>query len=664
MKKSILSMFIILVMIFIQLPQIYAKENIEVTFEETDTVQISTLAGLEAFRDDVNGGNTYEGKTIELTADIDMSEKYGEGKEIWTPIGIGIEFEGTFNGNGHTIKMNHVDPYYYSDSALFGLCGEKSHITRLTIDGIVKVGTPTEDDNEWAQQPFYLGGIAVLSMGRISNCHNKAEIIGFGNGAYTAGICGLLGGTIENCINTGKVDGGHVSEAISTSSGSGISNCYYLSGTAECGTDAKAMTAEQFASGEVCYLLNGGRSDGAWYQNIGSDAFPVLDSTHSAVYFDGERYYNKINAKISMYMLSDEDYGTPFTFTAYEELEAYVNQNDLGEYNSNRLLEMYPREFFDDKFLYVRYADSGSGSNLYDVQTSENENDIEIVITKTQEGMTDDYIEYCLYAELDKSLLGKNINVVSKNIDSHYNYYFGRVQTQNEFIPEDRLKLDYAVVNSNDELNSVWNGDEKLKTAYGTEFFRNKSLLIVSWDQANTERNHEVASVVLSDDRSEVTLSYFAADGADTSWTESYSAVIAIPKTYSATQVTITTTDGENIYPYKITSICLTDTAGEVIALPNIGQSFIVKTGIHKLCERDEQDYLCVAVYDEYGALMNIDCEKANIAVGGEYIFESNVPSQDKKIGYVKAFVWNTISSMEPLAEVKIYAPVECKEES
>ena len=388
MKKSILSMFIILVMIFIQLPQIYAKENIEVTFEETDTVQISTLAGLEAFRDDVNGGNTYEGKTIELTADIDMSEKYGEGKEIWTPIANNNSFEGKFDGNGHSIKMNHVDPYYYSDSALFGLCGEKSHITRLTIDGIVKVGTPTEDDNEWAQQPFYLGGIAVLSMGRISNCHNKAEIIGFGNGAYTAGICGLLGGTIENCINTGKVDGGHVSEAISTSSGSGISNCYYLSGTAECGTDAKAMTAEQFASGEVCYLLNGGRSDGAWYQNIGSDAFPVLDSTHSAVYFDGESYYNEINAEISMYMLSDEDYGTPFTFTAYEELEAYVNQNDLGEYNSNRLLEMYPREFFDDKFLYVRYADSGSSSNLYDVQTSENENDIEIVITKTQEGIT------------------------------------------------------------------------------------------------------------------------------------------------------------------------------------------------------------------------------------------------------------------------------------
>lgn len=41
--------------------------------EETATdLEISTLTELEAFRDDVNNGNTYEGKTVKLTADIDM----------------------------------------------------------------------------------------------------------------------------------------------------------------------------------------------------------------------------------------------------------------------------------------------------------------------------------------------------------------------------------------------------------------------------------------------------------------------------------------------------------------------------------------------------------------------------------------------------------------
>lgn len=77
--------------------------------EETasDIIEISTLAELEQFRDDVNRGNTYKGKTVKLTADIDMSEKYGEGKESWTPIGT---FAGTFDGAGHKI----ADLYYYN----------------------------------------------------------------------------------------------------------------------------------------------------------------------------------------------------------------------------------------------------------------------------------------------------------------------------------------------------------------------------------------------------------------------------------------------------------------------------------------------------------------------------------------------------------------------
>lgn len=655
MKKSILLIFAILAIIFIQLPQIYAKEITEITFEETDTVQISTLEELEAFRDDVNGGNTYEDKTVELTADIDMSEKYSAGEENWISIGTSEHpFNGTFDGYGHTINVyitgggNGLFGYTENDAVISGLNVSGS----LTIEGVFSLRPPSSSTS-----PIYGGAIVEYNKGSITNCSNTADIVFYGNYGSIGGIAGISEGTITNCYNAGDVEFGvNIANTASTDL---IENCFYLAEyESQDESGAYGKTAEQFASGEITYLLNGGRSDGAWYQTIGRDAFPVLDSTHSAVYFDGESYYNEINAEISMYLLSDEDYGTPFTFTTYEELEAYIDQNDLGEYNSNRLLEMYPREFFDYKFLYVRYADGGSGSNLYDVQTSESENDIEIVITRTQEGMTDDYMEYCLYAELDKSLLGKDINVVSENITSNYNYYIGKVQTQNEFIPEDKLKLDYTIVNSNDELNSVWNGDANLKTAYGTEFFRNKSLLIVSWEQENTERNYEVASVVLSDTGSEVTLSYFVPDGTSAVGTESYSAVIAIPKTYSDTRVTITAVGDEKEYPYEITSIRLTDTAGEVIAGPNIGQSFIVETGISKLRERNEQDYLFVVVYDEDGSLMNIDYVKANFTIGGEYAFGFNVPPQNKKIGYVKAFVWNTFNSMEPLAATEIYTPV------
>lgn len=68
-----------------------------------------------------------------------------------------------------------------------------------------------------------------------------------------------------------------------------IKNCYYLSDSETDSFDeTTAKTAEQFASGEVCYLLNGGKSDEtvAFYQTIGEDDYPVLDSTHKVVYAD------------------------------------------------------------------------------------------------------------------------------------------------------------------------------------------------------------------------------------------------------------------------------------------------------------------------------------------------------------------------------------------
>lgn len=115
------------------------------------------------------------------------------------------------------------------------------------------------------------------------------------------------------------------------------------------------------------------------------------------------------------------------------------------------------------------------------------------------------------------------------------------------------------------------------------------------------------------------------------------------------------------IYPYQITCLRFTDTNGNKIAKPETGKSFIVETDIVKTEERSEKDYLFVAVYDENGALMNLDYVKAKFTVDGECSFGFNIPAQEKKIGSVKAFVWNTFNSMEPLAQSKILTPAVLK---
>lgn len=104
---------------------------------------------------------------------------------------------------------------------------------------------------------------------------------------------------------------------------------------------------------------------------------------------------------------------------------------------------------------------------------------------------------------------------------------------------------------------------------------------------------------------------------------------------------------------YDIANMRITNTSGEEIETIPANTSFIVETDIKKLLERDAKDYLFVAVYDTDGALISLDYVKAKFSVDGEYSFGFSIPPQEKSVGSVKAFVWNTFNSMEPLAENK-----------
>ncbi|MBR5012482.1 MAG: prepilin-type N-terminal cleavage/methylation domain-containing protein, partial [Clostridia bacterium] len=81
-------------------------------------ISIADRAGLENFRDAVNGGATYQGITVGLTADITLNDG-------WTPIGefkrakAAQGFQGTFDGNGHTISNLNNNGYVPAESALF-----------------------------------------------------------------------------------------------------------------------------------------------------------------------------------------------------------------------------------------------------------------------------------------------------------------------------------------------------------------------------------------------------------------------------------------------------------------------------------------------------------------------------------------------------------------
>ena len=98
------------------------------SFTLTNATQLAGLAQL------VNEGNTFNGKTITLGADIDL-----DGQE-WTPIGsIDNPFAGTFDGDGKTISNLVIGSGTYL--GLFGNINTPATIENLNIRNVSITGT-------------------------------------------------------------------------------------------------------------------------------------------------------------------------------------------------------------------------------------------------------------------------------------------------------------------------------------------------------------------------------------------------------------------------------------------------------------------------------------------------------------------------------------------
>ena len=147
-----------------------------------------------------------------------------------------------------------------------------------------------------------VGGVCGFnSRGIITNCFNEGTVSGQ---TFVGGVCGNgCGVTTTNCFNGGIVSGqSHVSGVCGYDYNydGTLTNCYYLSDTAKGGINGKDVSGkaegksiEQFKSGEVAYLLNGSTSEGelAWYQKLGTDAYPVLTATKGNTVYNGSFRY-------------------------------------------------------------------------------------------------------------------------------------------------------------------------------------------------------------------------------------------------------------------------------------------------------------------------------------------------------------------------------------
>lgn len=240
-----------------------ATQNGEGIYEIANAGQLFWFAAL------VNGDNTHAefdspDRTVSavLTADINIPEGM-----TWTPIGgDSTPYEGTFDGAGHTI--DNMKTVVNVDKGNRGL-------VCYLFSGIIKNLKLGEG---CAVTGFYTGGICSNNYGTIQNC-TYAGTIDSQNSA--GGICGSNYGTVENCYTTGTINSQNSAGGICGSNYGTITNCYWLEGTCPTGIghgngEATSKTKEQFASGEVTYLLQNGQTTQTWGQTLGTDNLPVL----------------------------------------------------------------------------------------------------------------------------------------------------------------------------------------------------------------------------------------------------------------------------------------------------------------------------------------------------------------------------------------------------
>ena len=206
-------------------------DNNVTTYSAFAGIIISNVEELKAFRDAVNNGTSFAGKTVKLAADIDLS-----GEENWEPIGNvaaypGKAFKGTFDGAGHTISHLTIDDQTvnWGRAALFGSASNatiknlnitdvdiKSHHYASAIVAYKGDGTNVTIENCHVKNGSIVSTPELLSSGSYDNGDKVGAILGYGANPTTidgcsaeninisgyrdlGSIAGFIGGTVTNC---------------------------------------------------------------------------------------------------------------------------------------------------------------------------------------------------------------------------------------------------------------------------------------------------------------------------------------------------------------------------------------------------------------------------------------------------------------------------------
>ena len=272
---------------------------------------------------------------------------------------------GGANGNISNCENHAKVNGLHSVGGIVGICFDSENsITSCANYGAI---TGTED--------FVGGIIGYFGEGSLQNSANYGNVTGdarVGNLIGYANICNInnvlgIGNITANYADCNGLIVGYIADASSTASGIlaynssakmtikgteltgdavvaiGCGSLTYPEGKNEADV-VKAFTPEQLKSGEVAYLLNGSKSEGelAWYQKLGTDAYPVLTAAEgNTVYHGSFRYCDNTTAYYSNSSSENELVHVASATLASPEHDADEHIYNMGCRNEGCALHKY-----------------------------------------------------------------------------------------------------------------------------------------------------------------------------------------------------------------------------------------------------------------------------------------------------------------------------------
>lgn len=140
---------------------------------------IATVDDMKNFANAVNGGETFNNKTIKLISDINLDCNE---ENQWVPIGtLSAPFAGLFDGNNHTVSGMYIQGA--QNVGLFGMISKNGEIKNLNMNNFTIKGSLS-------------GGLAAYNEGTIKRCIIENIQV---EGNLNAGLIAVNNGNIEEC---------------------------------------------------------------------------------------------------------------------------------------------------------------------------------------------------------------------------------------------------------------------------------------------------------------------------------------------------------------------------------------------------------------------------------------------------------------------------------